>query len=386
MKAYKTLKQRIKDKHINALLTLARETNFVFNYVNNLSYEHTRRTGKFFSAFDIANYTKGCAGKDLGEDKLHLHSQTIQAISEQYVQSRKQFKKSKLNWRVSNKKSSKYSLGWIPFKVSGIQIQHGQIKYGGKWFSIWDSYKIDNYKDKIKSGCFVEDSRGRWYVSLVVEIETKEKPAIENLDKDKIIAGDLGYKTYATITNGTTHFKIEATKNYRQLEDKLAIAQRANKKDREKNLHLKIKNKRKDELHKLSSELVKENQAIFMGNISAAKLAESNKDKTSKDKSLNKINKKEMNKSAYDAGFSMVRTMLEYKCNIAGIYYLNIDESYTTQTCSCCGARNGPKGSAGLGIREWTCACGTIHDRDINAAINILVRGHAHLAGGISVL
>ena len=90
-----------------------------------------------------------------------------------------------------------------------------------------------------------------------------------------------------------------------------------------------------------------------------------------------------MNKSAYDAGFSMVRTMLEYKCNIAGIYYLNIDESYTTQTCSCCGARNGPKGSAGLGIREWTCACGTTHDRDINAAINILVRGHAHLAGGI---
>ena len=123
-----------------------------------------------------------------------------------------------------------------------------------------------------------------------------------------------------------------------------------------------------------------------MGNISAAKLAESNKDKTSKDKSLNKINKKEMNKSAYDAGFSMFRTMLEYKCNIAGIYYMNIDESYTTQTCSCCGARNGPKGSAVLGIREWTCACGTIHDRDINAAINILVRGHAHLAGGISVL
>jgi putative transposase len=383
MKAYKTLKQRIKDKHINALLTLARETNFVFNYVNNLSYEHTRRTGKFFSAFDIANYTKGCAGKYLGEDKLKLHSQTVQAISEQYVQSRKQFKKSKLNWRVSNRESSRYSLGWIPFKSSGIQVQHGQIKYGGIWFSIWDSYKIDNYKDKIKSGCFVEDSRGRWYVSLVVEVETKEKIEVTQINKDKTIAGDLGYKTYATITNGTTHVKIEATKNYRQWEDKLAIAQRAKKKDREKSIHIKIKNKRKDELHKLSSQLVKENQAIFMGNISAEKLAKSNKDKSKKDK---KLNKKEMNKSAYDAGFSMVRSMLEYKCNIAGIYYLNIDESYTTQTCSCCGARNGPKGSAGLGIREWTCACGTTHDRDINAAINILVRGHAHLAGGISIL
>ena len=67
MKTYKTLKQRIKDKHINALLTLSRETNFVFNYVNNLSYEHTRRTGKFFSAFDIASYTKGCAGLGIRE-------------------------------------------------------------------------------------------------------------------------------------------------------------------------------------------------------------------------------------------------------------------------------------------------------------------------------
>ena len=87
-----------------------------------------------------------------------------------------------------------------------------------------------------------------------------------------------------------------------------------------------------------------------MGNISAAKLAEASKDKVNNNKIEKKINKKEMNKSAYDAGFSMFRTMLEYKCNIAGIYYLNIDESYTTQTCSCCGARNGPKGSAGLFI------------------------------------
>ena len=54
MKSYKTIKQRIKDKHINALLSLSREVNFVFNFVNNLSYEHTRRTGKFFSAFDLA--------------------------------------------------------------------------------------------------------------------------------------------------------------------------------------------------------------------------------------------------------------------------------------------------------------------------------------------
>ena len=77
MKAYKTLKQRIKDKHINALLSLSREVNFVFNCVNNLSLEHTQKTGKFFSDFDIAKYTK-----DSSKEALNLHSQTVQAISE----------------------------------------------------------------------------------------------------------------------------------------------------------------------------------------------------------------------------------------------------------------------------------------------------------------
>ena len=370
MKTYKTLKQRIKDKHIKALLILARETNFVFNYVNNLSYEHNRRTGKFFSAFDIANYTKGCAGKDLGEDKLKLHSQTIQAISEEYVLRRKQFKKVKLNWRVSNKESSKYSLGWIPFKSSGITIEHGQIKYAGKWLSIWDSYKVENYKDKIKSGCFVEDSRGRWYLSLVVELEAKELSKVESLSKDKTIGIDLGLKDFATITNGTTHSKIEAKRNYRKLESKLAMAQRANKPGLVRSIHAKIKNTRKDEHHKLSSSLVKANQAIFVGDVSSSKLVKTN-----------------LAKSVLDAGWSTFRDMLKYKCNIAGIYYKEVDEKYSTQTCSCCGSRHdSPKGRAELGIREWRCACGTLHDRDINAAINILVRGHTHLAGGILAL
>ncbi|MFA5703702.1 MAG: transposase, partial [Advenella sp.] len=64
-----------------------------------------------------------------------------------------------------------------------------------------------------------------------------------------------------------------------------------------------------------------------------------------------------------------------------------VNEAYTTQTCSCCGSRqNSPKGRTGLGIREWTCGCGVPHDRDLNAAQNILALGHQRLAGGISIL
>ncbi|OZB22923.1 MAG: transposase, partial [Pseudomonas sp. 34-62-33] len=66
-----------------------------------------------------------------------------------------------------------------------------------------------------------------------------------------------------------------------------------------------------------------------------------------------------------------------------------VNERYTTQACSCCGSisASSPKGRAGLRIREWTCVdCGTAHDRDINAARNILAAGHRRLAVGIPAL
>ena len=100
------------------LIKLASEVNFVWNYVNDLSFKHLKRTDEFLSAFDIAQYTKG-ASKECG-----LHSQTIQAaVTEELVTRRKQFKKAKLKWRVSNKKSARRSLGWIPFKKSSDQIR-----------------------------------------------------------------------------------------------------------------------------------------------------------------------------------------------------------------------------------------------------------------------
>ena len=108
----KTLRVRIKDRHAKALLELASAVNFVWNFDNDLSFKHTQRTGKFFSAFDLNPYTKG-AGKEMG-----LHSQTIQAINEEFVCRRKQFKQVKLRWRVS--KGSRRSLGWVPFKAVAI--------------------------------------------------------------------------------------------------------------------------------------------------------------------------------------------------------------------------------------------------------------------------
>ena len=85
----------------------------------------------------------------------------------------------------------------------------------------------------------------------------------------------------------------------------------------------------------------------------------------------------------------MLKTQLDYKSKGMQAVYIEVNEAYISQVCSCCGAisRNSPKGRAGLGIREWSCTpCGTTHDRDRNAAKNILRLGHQTLGGGIPFL
>ena len=177
----------------------------------------------------------------------------------------------------------------------------------------------------------------------------------ENTDR-KAIGIDLGLKSFLTTSEGAS---IPAPQHYRALEEKLAVAQRANNKNRMRALHASIKNQRKDSQHKLSHALVKQYGAIFVGNVSASSLAKTN-----------------LAKSVYDAGWSQFVHQLQYKSDFAGVVFSEVNESYTTQTCSVCQSRTGPKGVEELHIRAWTCSvCQTAHSRDVNAAINIKQRG-----------
>jgi putative transposase len=350
----RTVRVRIKDKHAKALDAMACECNMVWNFVNELSYKHTQRTGNFFSAYDIAQYTAGAS-----KEGLQVHSQTVQGVTEEYVTRRKQSKKAKLRWRVS--RGARKSLGWIPFKVGAVAYQNGQLRYAGQFFSLWDSYGLADYQ--LRSGTFSQDARGRWYANLCVDVEQRQSTGAAS------VGIDLGLKDFATLSTGE---KIEAQRLYRGAAQALAVAQRANKKERVKAIHAQIANRRKDFLHKLSTRLVKQHGAIFVGNVNAAGLAQT-----------------KMAKSVLDAGWSTFRTMLQYKSIAAGVLFEEINEAYSTQTCSTCGClpESRPKGIAGLGVREWTCTeCGAVHDRDTNAAKNILVAGRRHLAVGIPVL
>ncbi len=355
MDCTKTLRLRIKDKHRKVLAAMSREVNQVWNYCNETSARAIRERRSWLSGFDLQKLTNGfskCDGVLIG-------SPTVQQVCEDYAKARKQFKKAKLRWRVSNPQSSKYSLGWIPFKARALQYKAGQIVFAGHKFSLWDSYGLAGYE--LRAGSFSQDSRGRWYLNVVVKVQAKASSGTAS------VGIDLGLKEAAVASDGQ---RIEG-RFYRQLEADLGMAQRAGKKRRVKAIHAKITNQRKDMLHKFSTVLVRDNAAIFVGDVASVKLV-----------------KTRMAKSTLDAGWAMFKTMLEYKSQQAGIVFDVVNESYTTQTCSCCGSipASSPKGRAGLGIRGWTCCeCGAVHDRDVNAARNILAAGHRRLAEGITV-
>ncbi len=341
----KTLKVRVKDKHAYFLRQCAGEVNFAWNYVNDLSVKCLQRENRFLSGFDLQKYTKGAS------KLLSIDSTAIQAICEEYATRRLQFKKAKLAWRKS--RGARRSLGWIPFKSGAAQWVNGQVKYAGHYFKVWDSYGLSQYS--FRAGNFSEDARGRWYFNVVVEVAETHSTGT------RAVGLDLGCKEAVTDSNG----EGVTGREYRKLERKLGTAQRAKNKRRIKAIHAKIRNRRQDSLHKYSRKLVNENAAIFVGNVSSLKLV-----------------KTKMAKSVLDAGWGILKTMLVYKCDHAGIVIKEVNEANTTVSCSECKNHTGPKGLEGLRIRGWTCnVCGSMHDRDMNAARNILAVGLDRLAG-----
>ena len=353
----RTLRIRIKDKHAKALKSMAFDVNQVWNYCNELSLKVFQRERKFMSGFDLQKYTNGVT-----KEGLNLHSATVQAICSEFATRRSKAKKIKLRWRKS--KGSARSLGWIPFKASAIKYCNGQIQYGKHKFSLWDSYGLKDYE--LSVGSFSEDAQGKWYFNVVATPKIKPQQQL-NLFSNEEVGIDLGVKEFLATSNGII---VEANKYYRNQEDRLAIAQRANKKKKVKKIHVKIKNQRKDFNHKLSTKLSKIFSMIFVGDVNPSALA-----------------KTHMSKSVYDVGWSQFKTMLMYKCDSTGAWYEEVNEAFSTQVCSTCLTRCGPKGLKELGIREWTCSsCNTVHHRDINSAKNILACGLARLAVGIPSL
>lgn len=216
------------------------------------------------------------------------------------------------------------------------------------------------------------DAAGRWFVSLLCE----DNPVMSDAPAGSAVGVDMGLTSLVALSTG------EKVANPRhELRDRLRLA-RAQRElsrkaessnNREKarvkvaRIHARITDRRRDFLHKLSTRLVRENQAIVIEDLAVRNL----------------VKNKRLARAISDAAWTELRSMLEYKCAWYGRDLVVVDRWFpSSKLCSACGA---PQDTMPLDVREWTCACGVVHDRDVNAARNILAAGLAAAACGDGV-
>lgn len=332
----KTYRYRVKDKHAAALGRMARTVNFVWNFCNDTQRTAVQRGNRWPTHFDLSRLMAGsCA-------ELGVPFGTLNSICKQYAQSRKRANRERLRYR------GRRSLGWIPIRKTSIRAIADRFRFNGRLFSIWYHRELPAGATILDGSTFSSDARGRWYLNVVVKLERSEQPAA-----GEPIGIDLGLKSLVTLSTGEA---VAAPQHFRRGANRYGKAQRANKKRLVRTLAAKIANQRRDFLHKLSARLVAQHGAIYVGNVSSVRLARTS-----------------MAKSVLDAGWSSLRRMLQYKCDYAGSIYREVNENGSTVICSECGSLSGPGGRQGLVVREWACGtCGVVHDRDVNAATNIL--------------
>ncbi|MET7781210.1 MULTISPECIES: RNA-guided endonuclease InsQ/TnpB family protein [Streptomyces] len=229
-------------------------------------------------------------------------------------------------------------------------------------------------KEQVPSTVTVsQDSAGRWFVSMLCE-----DASVKALRADSRAVGvDAGITSLVTLSTGE---KVSNPKFERKDRVRLARAQRElsrkekGSKNRDKarvrvaRIHARIADRRRDFLHKLSTRLVRENQSIVIEDLAVR----------------NMLKNRPLARAISDASWTELRSMLEYKAQWYGRDLIALDRWYpSSRTCSTCGHL---VAKLPLNVREWTCAaCGAVHDRDENAAKNILAAGLAVSACGAGV-
>jgi putative transposase len=226
----------------------------------------------------------------------------------------------------------------------------------------------------------VKDPSGRYFASFAVQTDPAADLARFPSGPDDVYAEtgiDLGLTHFVVRDNGqkidAPRFLRKAERRLKKLQQSLARKQKGSN-NRKKAVvkvakaHAKVADSRRDFHHKLSTQIIGENQAVYVEDLAVAGLGRTR-----------------LAKSVHDAGWAAFVDMLEYKAARYGRVFAKIDWfAPTSQTCSACGVKDGPKP---LDVREWACpACRRVHDRDINAARNILILGRQVAAGRAETL
>jgi putative transposase len=215
-----------------------------------------------------------------------------------------------------------------------------------------------------------KDSCGRYFLSFSFVVDT-EPDILPQVETDAGI--DLGLSVFAVLSDGrkidSPRFLRRAEKKLKRLQRELSRKQKGSKNRAKARLkvahqHAKVANRRRDFHHKASTQIIRDNQAVYV-----------------EDLAVSGLGRTRLAQSVHDAGWSAFVGMLEYKAALHGRTFTKADRAFpSSQVCSACGFRDGPKP---LHVRQWTCgACGTVHDRDHNAARNVLFEGRRIVAAG----
>src|SRR5699024_7481235 len=215
------------------------------------------------------------------------------------------------------------------------------------------------------------NSRSQYHVSTLVEEQVAQHPYA-----DAVVGLDAGITASATLSTGE---KIVNPKHEKRDRKRLARAHRnlSRKQEGSNNrakarakvakIHGRIADRRRDHLHKFTTRLVRENQVIAIEDLNVRGM----------------LSNHSLARAVSDAAWSETRSMLEYKADWHGREVVAVDQWFpSSKMCSACGALCD---SMPLSVREWTCHCGAIHDRDVNAAKNIRAEGLSVLACGAGV-
>lgn len=230
------------------------------------------------------------------------------------------------------------------------------------------------FEGKIKSATISQVPSGKYYVSILVDVSDYEQMP----PSDHNVGLDLGLKDECITSDGKKYENIKVSKKY---EKKLAREQRwlSRKQFGSKNYekqrrqvalcHEKIRNVRRDHLHKISHEIVQDNQLIVSEDLAVSNMVKNHK----------------LSGAIYDVSWSELTRQIDYKAKWNGRIYIKVDRFFpSSQLCSVCGYQY--VDMKDLSVRSWKCPnCGTVHDRDVNASCNILQEGLAMLKKGDSI-
>ena len=343
---------------------------FVYNQMLEMQSARYKNGGKYVSAFGM-NYIL----KELKQEYPFLKlssAQSLQQVCDNLNSAFQNFFKKRAGHPRFHSRKGKQTVHFLQrcaIKKNGLKLPKlGTVEFRG--FSIKEDLVIKHVTVSYTSS-------HKFYASILVQCDSQALPKT-----NKQVGLDMGVADLVILSTGT---KVP-TRKYKKLERKLLIWQRKLARRRElakqeiakakhyedreltldnfsnyqkaklqvAKLYEKIANSRKDYLHKVTTQLVQEYDLIAMEDL----------------KTANMVKNHHLAKSISNQGWDMFKTMLQYKCEWYGKTLVTVNPKNTSRVCSNCGADTGKKP---LDIREWTCPeCGTYHDRDVNAAKNIL--------------